>query len=103
MIIPLLHRVLLKLDSVEEVTESGIIISKTLVDKERKAIEMGTVVSIGDQAFKDFGGDATTIAVGDRVVIARYSGKEVTDGDEKYILVNDDDVLCITKDEKWTK
>ena len=96
MLKPVLHRILLRLDNVEEVTESGIIISKDLVKKERKAVEKGIVVAIGDTAFKDYGGDAGTLAVGDRVIIAQYSGKEVKDLDDtEYVIINDEDVLCI--------
>jgi len=98
MITPLLHRILLKLDDVEKTTASGIVIPTSVTEKERKAIEIGVVVSIGDQAFKDFGGDEHTLSVGDRVIIARYSGKEVEDNDIKYVLVNDSDILCITKE-----
>jgi len=98
MITPLLHRVLLKLDDVEKKTESGIVIPASVTEKERKAIEVGTVISIGDTAFKDYGGGEHTISVGDRVIIARYSGKEVQDGDDKFVIVNDEDILCITKE-----
>ena len=100
MITPLLHRILLKLDDVEKKTASGIVIPESVTEKERKAIEVGTVISIGKTAFKDFGGDGDTIAVGDRVIIARYSGKEVQDGDDKYVVTNDEDILCILKDDK---
>ena len=95
MIKPLLHRVLLKLDDVEEVTAGGIIISKDILNKERKAVETATVVAIGPTAFVALGGDKDTLKVGDRVSIARYSGKEVTDGDEKYIVINDEDILVL--------
>ena len=99
MLKPVLHRILLKLDNVEEVTESGIIISKDLVKKERKAVEKGVVVAIGETAFKDYGGDAGTLAVGDRVIIAQYSGKEVKDLDDtEYVVCNDEDILVILKD-----
>lgn len=93
MIKPILHRILLKLDEVEEVTASGIIISKELIKKERKAVETGTVIEIGETAFKDYGGDTNTIKVGDRVVIAQYSGKEIKDGDEVFVVCNDEDIL----------
>jgi len=33
--------------------------------------------------------------IGDRVYYARYSGKTIEDGDDKYIIVNDEDVQCI--------
>ena len=98
MITPLLHRVLLKLDDVEKKTASGIVIPESVTEKERKAIEIGTVVAIGATAFKDFGGNDATLVVGDRVIIARYSGKEVVDGDIKYIVCNDDDILCLTEE-----
>ena len=99
MLTPVLHRIILKLDSVEEVTQSGIVIPKELIKKERKAIEIGTVVAIGDTAFKDYGGSADTIKIGDRVIIAQYSGKEVKDlDDEEYGVINDIDCLVIIKE-----
>jgi chaperonin GroES len=96
MLKPVLHRILLKLDDVEEVTKSGIIISKDLIKKERKAVEKGTVVAIGDTCFKDYGGSIDTVKVGDRVLIAQYSGKEIKDDDDTvYVVVNDEDILVI--------
>ena len=99
MLTPVLHRIILKLDSIEEVTASGIVIPKDLIEKERKAIEIGTVVSIGETAFKDYGGSIDTIKIGDRVIIAKYSGKEIKDIDEtQYVVINDEDVLVIIKE-----
>lgn len=99
MLTPVLHRIILKLDSIEEVTASGIVIPKDLIEKERKAVEIGTVISIGDTAFKDYGGSIDTIKIGDRVIIAKYSGKEIKDIDEtQYVVINDEDVLVIIKE-----
>lgn len=99
MLTPVLHRIILKLDSIEEVTASGIVIPKDLIEKERKAVEIGTVVSIGETAFKDYGGSIDTIKIGDRVIIAKYSGKEIKDIDEtQYVVINDEDVLVIIKE-----
>ena len=101
MLTPVLHRILLKLDPQEEMTASGIVIPKELLKKERKAIEVATVVSIGETAFQDYGGGKNTIAVGDRVIIAQYSGKEVKDNDGTvYVVVNDEDVLVILGEDK---
>ena len=100
MIVPVLHRILLKLDNVETKTASGIVIPESVTEKERKAVEIGEVIALGSTAFKDFGGDSNTIVVGDRVIVARYSGKEVKDGDTKYVVVNDEDIICVLKDEK---
>jgi len=99
MLAPILHRIILKLDDIEEVTASGIVIPKDLIEKERKAVEIGTVVSIGDTVFKDYGGSKDTVKVGDRVIIAKYSGKEVQDIDNtKYVVCNDEDLLVIIKE-----
>lgn len=99
MLEPVLHRIILKLDDVESKTESGIIIPEEVTKKERKAVEVGTVVSIGSTCFKDYGAE-DVVAVGDRVVIARYSGKEVRDIDETvFVVVNDEDIICILRGE----
>jgi co-chaperonin GroES (HSP10) len=96
MLTPVLHRIILKLDSVDEVTASGIVIPKDLIKKERKAVEIGTVVAIGETAFKDYGGGVNTAKVGDRVIISQYSGKAVTDTDgQEYVVINDEDLLVI--------
>lgn len=99
MLKPVLHRLIIKLDDVQEVTESGIIIAHDLIKKERKAVETGTVISIGETAFKDFG--EADVSVGDKVIIAKYSGKEIKDVDgTEYVVVNDEDILVIISGEK---
>ena len=35
--------------------------------------------------------------VGDRVLISKYGGTEVTVGDEKYVLLREDDIVAILK------
>lgn len=101
MLVPILHRLIVKLESLEEVSPGGIVLPKDLIKKERKAIEIGTVISIGETAFKDYGGNTNTVSVGDRVVIAQYSGKEVKDVDgTSYVVINDEDVLIILKEDK---
>jgi co-chaperonin GroES (HSP10) len=99
MIVPLLHTILIKPDTVEERTESGIYIARELIDKERKAVEYGTVVRVGQRAFLDYGCDPTLLKEGDRVSFARYSGKAVKDKDgTEYLLVNDIDILAIIEE-----
>ena len=95
MIIPLLHTVLVKPDNVETKTDSGIIIPDLVTDKERKAVEYGTVVRVGPRAFIDYGRGPDILQKGDRITFARYAGKEVKDGDDTYLLVNDIDVLAL--------
>jgi len=94
MMTPLLHRILLKLDPIEEISAGGIVLPRELLAKERKAVEIGTVVAVGPTAFEAFGGAKDTLKIGDRVIIARYSGKELEENDERFVVINDEDVLC---------
>ena len=92
----LLHHILINPDKKETVSPGGIVIPEKIIEKERKATEYGTVLQVGPTAYMDHGRDPSIIKVGDRVCFIRYSGKEVVDLDEKtYLVVNDDDVLCI--------
>lgn len=100
MIVPLLHTVLIKPDEVETKTASGIVIPDLVTEKERKAMEYGTVVTVGPRAFIDYGRDPTILKGGDRVSYARYSGKVIKDTDNvEYVLVNDIDLLAKISDD----
>ncbi len=100
MIHPLLHAILIEPDAVEQKTESGIIIPDLVTEKERKAVEYGTVVRVGPRAFIDYGRSPDILSKGDRVSYNRYAGKTVKDVDGKeYLLVNDQDVLCVITEE----
>jgi len=102
------HRVIIKADPVEEVTRGGIVLS---VDTKREsaAAQKGTVVDIGEMAWKNelygFGkpGWIPWCTIGDRVYFARYSGKLIRDikkGQEtNYFVINDEDVQCLILDE----
>ena len=98
MIVPVLHRLLVKPDPVETTTAGGIVLAIN-EKREQAAAEKGLVVALGSTCFKDYGGDADTVKVGDRVFYAKYAGKEVTDdnSNEKFVLLNDDDIVGVIK------
>jgi len=89
------NRVIIKPDSIEEVTQGGIVIAQTTnyVREEKAATSTGIVMDFGEAAWLDpiMGGEPW-VDVGDRVVFARYAGKYVTDPDdgEEYVVINDD-------------
>lgn len=98
MLEPLGHRVLVKV-TLEKKTAGGLV----LVHDERfakAAMEVGTIVGIGPNAWKAFDGGAPWAAIGDKVVFSKYGGKIVedpTDAPEDgafYMVLNDEDVLC---------
>lgn len=107
MIIPLLHRILVKQDKLEEkdeafkrATASGIVIPNLDErSREQAAIDTGTVVAIGATAFRDFGTESP-IAVGDYVVFAKHAGKVIIDphDDTKYVCFNDEDLVAVIKE-----
>jgi len=67
---PLGNRVLVKQESQEEVTKSGIVLPDT-ADKEKKAV--GRIVELGSgEEIKTLG-----LKVGDKVVFGKYAGDEV--------------------------
>lgn len=101
---PVLHRVLVKPDDVSEVDEvvrrakaAGIEVQ--LDKREQKAGVIGTVVKVGNTAFKDQGSSAETEGVvpGAKVYYAKYAGAETKEGG--YIWLNDEDILGVIEDE----
>lgn len=98
-VIPLMHRALVKPRPVEKKTESGIIIMDTTARKEQAATEEGTIIALGDTFGKDFGAGVLP-EVGDKVYFAKYAGKFIKDdNDEDLVLLNDDDIIAIIKEE----
>ena len=89
------YRMLIKLDAVEEVLKSGLVIAS---DKERKrqevGMEKGTVIDIGPNAYEELEGDPW-VKVGDRIMFQRYAGVIVEDGKTKFRAINDTDVYAI--------
>jgi co-chaperonin GroES (HSP10) len=98
MIVPAGHRVLVKIDEVEEVTKGGIIITKGTAQQQEEAGIFGTLVAVGESAWKDFGGRAWA-CVGDRVMIAKYGGfiAQEPGDDNKYRILNDEDIVAVIK------
>lgn len=97
----LLHHVLVKLDEATEADDvykraKALGIELQLDKRVEKAVEYGTVVQVGPTAFIDYGRGPDILKVGDRISLARYSGKSVVDTDgTEYILLNDSDVLAV--------
>ena len=79
---PLLNRVLIKSDVVEETTVSGIIIPTTAKQKP----QTGTVVSVGNTA---------TAKVGDKVFFPYGGGTEINIDGSAYLILKESDILGI--------
>ena len=98
-IVPLMHRCLVRPKQVETKTASGIILTDSLTRKEQAATEEGVVLAVGDTFGKDFGANSIP-QVGDKILFAKYSGKFIKgNNDEDLVLLNDDDCVAIIKED----
>lgn len=97
----LTHHVLVKLEDPTEADDlyrraKAVGLQLQLDKREAEAAEYGTVIQVGPTAFVDYGRDSSILKEGDRISLARYTGKSVVYSDgTKYVILNDSDVLCV--------
>lgn len=112
MIIPVLHRIIVKPDLIENkdphfaaAKRMGLEVVKAEKNREQAAVDTGVVVSVGPTAFQDFIKEKNVeipVKVGDSVVYAKYSGKTVEDPEDgiEYVAVNDEDIVAVVTKNK---
>ena len=85
-------RVLVKVDEEETKTKGGILIPDTAQKKSQK----GTVMAIGSGKVLDNGTRLPfEVKVGDHVLFAKYSGVDIEENGQKFLLLSERDVLGI--------
>ena len=96
------YRLVIKPDELEEYSEGGIAIVHSKFEK--GAVQIGTILSIGERAWKAFDKDAHGIPcgkpwakVGDRVVFSKYAARffKADNDSEEIAFLNDEDVLAV--------
>jgi co-chaperonin GroES (HSP10) len=82
-------------DPIEEATAGGIIIAETIRDAHGQAQTTGTLVAVGEDAWKDFA--RKWAEIGEKVMYSKYGGLiiEGMDGKE-YRLLNDEQITAVT-------
>jgi chaperonin GroES len=95
---PALHRLVVKVDVAGRKSSGGLFIPDTVRDMNQTQAETGTVVSVGDTAFKDFG--AKSVSPGQRILFKRYGGVDFEVDGVPYKIMNDEDVLAVLKEEE---
>jgi chaperonin GroES len=89
---PLADRVVVEPTEQEEMTASGIYVPETAKEKPQK----GKVIAVGPGRKDDDGQRiAMDVAVGDRVLYARYAGTEVKLEDRRVLILKESDILAI--------
>lgn len=92
MLKPLADRVLVKVEEEETKTMGGILLPDTAQKKSQK----GVVVSVGSGKMTEEGKRLPLeVKEGDEVLFAKYSGTEIEDKGEKYLLLSERDILAI--------
>ena len=87
---PMADNILLKAHEEKETTVSGIILATS--NKEKPAIYDDVSVGPGTK-------DVTmTVSVGDKVVVGKFTGTDLTLDKEEYKFVKQDDILAIVTD-----
>jgi len=89
---PMGNRVLLRRLEQEEKLKGGIL----LPDTAKKKQEQAEVIAVGPgKQDKNGALIPMPVKVGDRVLIEKYTGQEVTFDDEEYMIVRADDLIAI--------
>ena len=89
---PLNDRILVKRVEEETKTKGGIIIPDTAKEKPAE----GKVVAVGNGKIGDDGKRIPLeVKKGDRILFGKYGGQEVKVEGEEYLIMREDDVLCV--------
>ena len=91
---PLADRVVVKAVEAEEKTKGGLILTASAQEKP----QIAEVVAIGPGARDDKGElIPMEVAVGDKVIAAKYAGTEVKFDGVEYTIVKQSDILAVVK------
>lgn len=91
---PLGDRVLIKRTEAEEKTKSGII----LPGQAKEQPQIAEVIAVGPGGVIDGKEIKMELAIGDRIIFAKFSGTEVKADGEDYIILKQEDVLAIVEE-----
>ncbi len=90
---PLADRVIVEPLEGEEKTASGILLPETAKEKPQE----GLILAIGPGRWDEEGKKRVEmeVAVGDKVVFAKYSGSEFKLDEKKYLIMSEKDILAV--------
>ena len=91
MLKPIFDKVIVKLQNLEEVTESGIILGQ--INKEKTQI--AEVIEVGTGGIIDGKQTEMQVKKGDTVLLNKYAGTEIKFENEDYMVICQTDILAI--------
>eukprot|EP01024_Parvocaulis_polyphysoides_P057337 TRINITY_DN6094_c0_g1_i3.p3 TRINITY_DN6094_c0_g1~~TRINITY_DN6094_c0_g1_i3.p3 ORF type:complete len:224 (-),score=51.20 TRINITY_DN6094_c0_g1_i3:180-827(-) len=88
---PLGSRILLKIPEMEQKTGGGVLLTTDAADKPT----LGEVVAVGEGELSEEGKrEEVTVKPGDTVMYSKYSGAEFEEGDDKYVVLKEAELLA---------
>ena len=90
---PLADNVVLKATEAEETTKSGIVLTASAKEKP----QIAEVVAVGPGGLVDGKEVKMTVKLGDKVIIAKYSGTEIKLDGVEYTILRQSDILAIVE------
>ena len=97
-IMPLQDNVVIKIPKKEklEKTKSGIYIAKT--ENERNIPEEGIIVALGEGRILNDGTLVKSeLAISDKVIFNKFAGTKISDSEDEFLIVKENDILAIIK------
>ena len=92
MLRPLRNRVIVERNENEESTKSGIIIT----DSSKERPSQGKIIAVGPGRLRESGElQPMSVEVGEQVYFSKYAGEEVEYEGNKYLILDDDDILAV--------
>ncbi len=90
---PLHDKILVERDEATAQTAAGIFLPESSKEKPTTA----TVLAVGEGTLNETTGERTPldINVGDRIILSKWGGTEITLEGEEYLIINASDVLAI--------
>jgi len=91
---PMGERLVIQREEAESKTAGGIVLPDSAKDKPAR----GTVIAIGTGKLLDDGKRSkSNLKPGDRVLFTSYAGENVEIDDVEYLLMREDDILCVVE------
>jgi chaperonin GroES len=90
---PLMDRVIVEPLEQDEKTSSGLLLPETAKDRPQE----GLAVAVGPGRWDEDSKNRVVmdVAVGDKIVFAKYSGNEIKVGEKKYLIMSEKDILAV--------
>jgi len=90
-LVPLADRIVITPLKQDEITASGLVIPDTVKEKPQQ----GEVIAVGPGRLDDAGKRVPMdVAVGDRILYAKYTGTDVKLDKDEFIVLNEKDILA---------